>query len=514
MLKKIKQIICIALFITLILPSSAYARVGDSGYEGGMSLEQVTPGTTTGKAVFDYQEVSFITGEPIVFKGTLTVTKTLRQGVVASTYVYNLANADKAATLTRTLALQTKLTTTDSGQTIEETSFTRVPAEAITIGDITYALSSYALTRTNLIDAKPAVNYSAGSITGTKIYRLDDDAASKTVEVKITGNFYGYDQYWGSGEVGTFEYYIGSDAPGTVDDWGGTATVSFSANNTKELRYEEIPNLISSIQGGYIQTQKNSSILEYSGRLPLFDSQGRPTDTMVTYGNSLQMERTPTEVRLPIPNISHLKGHWAENDIKALFSLEVFSGNDTIFDPEQFMSRGEFAAAMSKAAREVPPDPLLTARTTGAARTTGRNVTVTSPFKDVSTEDINFPGINDAFKRGLISGKAQNIFGPDENLTVADALTIFVRAMGLESMAPAAGPVTTFRDNDQIPEYARKAAYVAQNIGLIRGDERGYLNPGANLTKARASAMINRFIDYMRNNIKQDYRNVAIGYGR
>ncbi|MCR4435317.1 MAG: S-layer homology domain-containing protein [Clostridiales bacterium] len=507
MMKRVKYMIYIAALIAVLIPSPAYAREGDCGYEGGISAEQSAP-KTSGKVTFDYQEVCFISGEPVVFKGTLTVTKSMKQGTISSTYTYSLKNADKSATLARTLTFETRLTQKDNGQTIEETFFSKNPTERITIGGTTYTLQSYTYTRSALVDAKPAINYFTGDMRGTKVYQT----GSGTVTVKATGRFYGYDQYWGSTEVGLFDYVIESEMKkgNTIDKWGGTASVALSSTNTKELRYvKNEPDQIS-FEGGYVQTQSSSSVLEYNSSLPEFDSKGIPTDTMLSYKNSLSLESFPSETRLPVPDISQLKGHWAENDIEALYSLEVYKGNEASFDPEQFMTRAEFAAAMSQAARAVPADPSLTVRTTTASSAArGRNQTVVSPFSDVSTQSPYFQGINDAFKRGLISGKGEDSFEPEGNLTVADALTVFVRALGLEGMAPAAGAVTTFRDNDQIPEYARKAAYVAEKIGLVRGDERGYLNPDANLTKARASAMINRFIDYMRSSIKKNYKEIV-----
>jgi len=66
--------------------------------------------------------VCFITGEPIVFEGTLTIRKTLRQdkttgkNVITANYTYNLRNLEKDATLTRVLSYTTTLTEKENGQ--------------------------------------------------------------------------------------------------------------------------------------------------------------------------------------------------------------------------------------------------------------------------------------------------------------------------------------------------------------------------------------------------------------
>lgn len=494
-----------------IIPCTVYAREGDCGYEGGISS-----GEAMGKTVFEYQEVCFITGEPVVFKGTLSIKKSLKDDSVVSTYTYNLKNIDKSATLTRVLSYNTKMTKKDNGQTIEETSLSKTPVETVKIDNVTYVLKSYDFTRSNLIDFKPAINYFAGNTWGRKIYQTGTASNGGAVTVEATGRFYGYDQYWGNTEVEIFNYIIESEKKNgdEVDSWGGTAYVSLSSSTTKQVKfYENYPDQIS-FDGGYVETQCNSSIMEYNSKLPEFDSKGVSTDRIIDTKDTLKIETFPVQKRLPVPDLRSLRGHWAENDIKALYSLEVFKPADSIFNPEQVMTRGEFTAAIVEAAKEVPSDPALTSRTSSRSRTT-RNKTedvIVSPFSDVSTESKYFNQIDSAYKRGLISGIGNSKFNPNSPLTVADALTIFIRATGLEVLAPNPYAVTTFRDNDQIPEYARNAIYVAEKIGLVRGDDRGYIRPNDKLTKARAAAFISRFINYMRDGIKKDYRERIINY--
>ena len=524
----IKILLCMVLCLNMVLPAAVYAREGDCGYEGGISS-----GEAPGKTTYDYQEVSFVSGEPVVFKGTLALKKSLKQNTIVSTYTYNLKNNDKTATLTRTLVYNTVQTTKDNGQTIEETSLSGTPLEAIKIGSTTYTMTNYDFTRSAVLDSKPAINYYAGNLWGKKTYQIGAAANGDTVTVEETGSFYGYDQYWGTTEVEDLSYMIQTDQKkGTVDDkWGGTANVSLSATTTQQLKFEKNePNQIS-FEGGYIQTQNNSSILEYTSKLPEFDKDGVSTDNMLDANDSLKLETFPVETRLPVPNLTHLRGHWAEDDIDQLFSLEVFTGGDATFNPEQYITRGEFTAAMVQAARAVPPDPSLSKTTVKATPTPKPTPTPnpsaspkptsapstaassgTTHFGDVSTDNAYYSQIQSAFERGLISGNGDNNFEPDSYLTLADAITIFVRAIGLEGMAPNPGAVTTFRDNDQIPDYARNAAFVAQKIGLVQGDDKGYLNPGANLTKARAAALINRFINYMRSGITNDYREGIVNY--
>lgn len=513
MKRSLCKILIFIFAVIIIRPMAANSIEGYSGYEGGISSGEVA-----GKTVFEYQEVNFLSGQPVVLKGNLTIKKSLKGEAVTATYTYDLSNVDKSATLKRTLIYNTKISKKDNGQSVEETSISGKPVETVKIDNNTYTLTGYDFSRTNLTDIKPAVNYYAGNISGRKVYSLGNSSSGTasqgkgTITVDVTGKFYGYDQYWGTTEVEEINYIIQSEKMnGTkVEKWGGTADVTFSTTTTKQIRYVENKPSEISFEGGYVQTQSNSSILEYSSNLPSFTLGGVPSDNMVTSKDSLKIETFPVQTRLKVPDLSQLKGHWAEEDVRTLYSLEVLSGNENTFNPEQYMRRSEFASAIILAGKEVPVDPGLAPKTTTKAST--KNTKNIATFNDVPEDHSYYNQIESSFKRGFLNGKGAGDFKPDDYLTLAEAVTVFVRGLGLEAMAPKFGAVTTFKDNDTIPAYAKNAVRVAEQIGLIRGDEKGYLNPNAKLTNAKAAALLNRFIVYMRDGIRKDYRDKYLGY--
>ncbi len=509
MLKRISLILCIAMLLNLFISAAAFAREGDNGYEGG-----IASGDDPDKVEMNYQEVCFVSGEPVIFKGSLTVKKSLKQDNINTVYTYSLENADIDATLRRTVALTTKRTKKDNGQTVEETS---LPAnsrlnENIIIGDRAYRLRSYDFSRSSVIDEKPSINYYAGTLGGVKTYQVTGGGGTGTVTVRQTGEFYGYDQYWGTSEVQVVDYTIEAELRNgdQVDKWGGTANIKLSSGITQRFEYiESIPDQIS-FSGRYVQRQNNESVMEYTSRLPEFDSKGISTDTMLERKGSLKLESFPTSKDLPVAGLSYLRGHWAEKDIKLLYGLEVFRLDGSIFKPEQYMSRSEFASAITAAAKEVPADPALSTRAVRTSRT--QNQELISPFGDVSVENAYFHGIESAYKRGLMEGGVGGKFYPNSYITIADALLIFIRAVGLESLAPNPAPVTTFRDNDKIPSHARAAVYVAERIGIIQPDSKGNINVSGTLTKAQAAQLISKFIEYMQDGIRRDYRERIINF--
>jgi hypothetical protein len=509
MKKVFKTTLSLLITMTLALTAPAgavWAREGDSGYEGGISQ-----GETAGKTSYDYQEVCFITGEPVVLKGTLVIKKQKKADKITSTYTYALANVDKEISLSRILYFTTTLTTKDNKQIVETTVLTKAGTESITTADGTYKLKKdYDFSRTCLVDPRPAVNYYAGNVHSKKIYTTGTTTDGGTVTVETTGDFYGYDQYWGATEFETINYTISKESKGDgADKWGGTAQVKLATSTIKELEYIENEPEEISFEGGYLQTQHNKNVLEYSCKLPQFTASGTSTDISRNYSGSLELETFPVHERLPASDLSRIRGHWSEEFIKLMYSLEVFTGDGSTIRPEDYITRAEFADAITKVAREVPPDPAFTTRTISSKTSKTK---VVSPFDDVSIDNKYFNGINSAYNRGLITGRSSTTFAPNESITLADALTIFVRALGLESMAPAPTAVTSFKDNDSIPSSARNAAYVAEKIGLIQGDNKGYLKPNEKLTKARASALMERLIEYMQNGMYEKYSSGLINY--
>ena len=90
------------------------------------------------------------------------------------------------------------------------------------------------------------------------------------------------------------------------------------------MRYVENEPQTISFEGGFLETQHNNSVLQYTARLPEFDSEGISADRIVEIKDSLQIETFPSSKRLLVPDLNHLRGHWAYRDIMALYSLEVF----------------------------------------------------------------------------------------------------------------------------------------------------------------------------------------------
>ena len=515
--------LAIAVLLTLAVPYRALAIQGDSGYDSGISSGEdqsaSTSSKTSSKIVYEYQELCFLSGTPVIFDGTVTITKKLKTDsktnvqTLTTTYKYAMTNPNAAAdNLSRTVIFATTITPKGNGQKTESTKLTTA-TETIKVNGVQYFIpnkNDYVLSKSDLIDNKPAVNYYNGTLRTKKTYHIGKTNSTDTIIVESSGNYFGYDEYWSSAEAQIITQKISRRNPAKKIGDIGTVNIEVSNTTKKEMEYYENIPQESSIAGGYVQTEKNENILKYTAKLSELDKNKVPTTKINTYTDSLKLESFPTQTSLISPDLKQINGHPSEEAISLMFGLEAFT--DSVgFDPEEYMSRGDFINALVKIAKEVPLDPVFI---TKSRTTTSRqkNVTVTPLFTDVSVNHALFDSINGAATRGIIYGNGKSKFNPDKLITMADAVTMIINSMGLNGLAPNPAAVTSFKDNDSIPSFARPSMYVAEKIGLIQEDAKGYIHPKDKITKAKAAEMMKAYIEYMSSGIRSEYMDKIMSY--
>ena len=499
--------ISITLIIFLIaIPFLAFAAEGDCGYEGGIS---------TGEAVaksYDYQEVIFLTGKPIVVKGTVTVKKTIKATTEAWTYTYsNLKNADAKVTLNRTVAYDVAISPKNNGQVQKQVSLKGIPVERITVDKVNYVLKNYNFSKSTISDVRPFGQYFAGEFLGQKTYAFSGGTNTSigNITVGMSGKIFGYNQPWSNTESQLIDYYVQSDGS---KNWTGKATVGISMTSAKKLTYEDNKPDEISFKGGYVNTKNNVSVLQYESELPEFDAKGQPTDYLINSKDTLKYDTNPSVNRLVVPSLPQMKGHWAENDVQLLYSLEIFRDNTESFKPNEYMMRADFAKAMVLTGRLLTDQEVALAESGEQANgSTNSNADKqTQVFDDVPIDYPGYTYIQKAYDSKLMNGISLKEFAPQATLTRAQAVTLLIRGLGFEGRAPSPTVITPFRDNDSIPVWARNAIYVSEKIGLVKGDLYGNFDPNKPMTKAEIAALINRFITYMGQDIIKDYRDNVI----
>lgn len=478
----------------LLLPSIALA-FEIPGYEGGVQNEMV------------YQEVIFVTGEPILMRGTLSISVSERNNTRSERYTYKLENVEKEAKLERSVTLAENITE-NRGQITSEKSISKY-GETITINGIRYETTekSHQWSQATITQKKPGVDYYVGDWTGRKTYTIN--RTQGTVVVETQGHLVGYHQPWGTTEAQTLEHFITYETVGEEPiKWQGRATVEAVHNSTKDYEYVTNTPTQISFYGGYLLTEKQENILKYSYDLPRLGQDGKVLSQRNLGQRSLSLETNPNIRRLNIPAMRDVIGHWAEKEILLLASMDALPLESTYFGPSLPMTRGDFAKAIAivmDIEEKIPP-------TTRATR--GRTQAQPEPptFVDVSREHPHSGYIEAIYERGIMEGVGDNQFRPQGTLTKAQAAATIVRLLGFENLAPIQSYSTGFRDERQIPSWAKDSVYVARELNLITGTTDGYFQPNKEITKAEAAKIITNLINYLQRDLRYDYRERILNY--
>jgi len=500
-----KRFVLIATLLGMVLwGTNAYAAPPDFG--GGVNNE------------YDYEEVVFVSGVPIKFTGSgknVNIKITEKEDSRTITYRLKLTSADPdyPGELNRSVTYKTTLSKhSDKGQTTAQMEVDKF-SEKIEIGKDKYELSDYQFSRSDIIDNRPASDYYSGSLKARKTYVINKNQGKVTMD--ISGAMVGYENFWGKTETQQLEYVITCDRAGQQEDedsedlsWQGTVSIMASDSMTKTLKYANNQASLSSFSGGHSRITNESMYSRYDYNLPRIKD-GTVSSSRLRGSVELNLEMSPRIERLVVPKFRDVAGHWAQDDIEKLYSLDVFEGTPAFFAPDAPMTRAEFTRAIVKGANMRAS--IAEGQTSKTTRSRSKTVEV-SPFVDVPTSSHYYQYIKDGVDKGIISGISDRQFGPENYLTRAQAITIMVRALGFENMAPTPGYRTSFADDQAIPNWAVDSVYVAREIGLVSGDASNRLNPNQTLTRAEASSMLVRFLNFLEQDLQKDYREDLVLY--
>lgn len=97
--------------------------------------------------------------------------------------------------------------------------------------------------------------------------------------------------------------------------------------------------------------------------------------------------------------------------------------------------------------------------------------------------------IEEAVRRGFVSGYTDGSFRPDQSVTRAEFAAMIVRAMHLTLREPER-PI--FSDASTIPEWANLYAAAAMEAGLVAGYDDGSFRPGRSINRSEAAVILVR----------------------
>lgn len=112
-------------------------------------------------------------------------------------------------------------------------------------------------------------------------------------------------------------------------------------------------------------------------------------------------------------------------------------------------------------------------------------------FSDVNSDEWCAPFVNALNKTGIISGKSDILFGKNDCLTRADMAVILKRIADYKELTVTESEQNeSFTDNDSIPEYARKAVNDLKASGILNGMGDNSFVPLGYVTRAQAAKAV------------------------
>lgn len=104
-----------------------------------------------------------------------------------------------------------------------------------------------------------------------------------------------------------------------------------------------------------------------------------------------------------------------------------------------------------------------------------------NPFDDVESDKVN------ALKfAGIVNGKSEKIFAPDDKITREEAAAVVFRAAKYAEVAENADADVNYKDSSLISDWAKESVIGLAQLGIMKGTDKGTFEPRANYTSEQA----------------------------
>jgi len=498
--KRMKKYIGTLIIVLLLLVTleKTYAAEGEIGFFGGVSEGEYLPKTIEkyvdvkqNKApTYVYKEVVFMSGIPIEVTGTITVTIGTMDliknpsGTYKEQYVISAENVEKGIVLKRNLQLSTAyyLKEGEYKKQIIKNSYLTSWTESITTDGGSYTLdpTTAIFSKATVEDITPGVTYYSTTLSYSGTFK---DADGKKIFLAVGGDIYGYRQPWSKVETQHLNMGIQSTELGLSMD----IKLNPRLEAKKTIYYDENQPFPISFGGTYNQRMEREGTLDYE--ILSYHKELTPSQLK----NSLLLTTANQVEKLPIPEgLDFIEGHWAEDDFKKLYSMEILTGTPHQGLQFEAMSRGDYVKALCLAL-DIDTAPY-------------ENLKSDAPkiFGDVPFDHPLYPYIMAAYNSKLVKGTGEN-FDLNVPITREEAFVVYIRVIGLERLGVTNSPTTPFVDDKNISAWAKREIVAGYRLGIIKGTAEGKVLPKQWISKAEAAAIVNRLVDYLRTEIGTDY---------
>ena len=489
-------------------------RIGDMGFHGGISESRHLPLTSETIILqqgnnnrnnnvtisMEYREFVFLDLVPDVFEGTMEI-RNGSPGVNTTAGTFrvehrifpNESTPDDGVQINRTMIFDVNYFREGNFMIYTYIINNNTWRDEITMSDGTVFTLDHrrsSFTISIIEDRRPGVHYYRGDYAARLFYT---DADGNLVTVVKTGEFYGYSSAWSATETHRVDV--------TVDaGWGAmTYQIRPSVSVNKILQFVHNEPTVISFEGNFREVHQSFAGLR-------FDIFTRPHAfwDMPTFG-TYNLDTFNVFEQLFAPDMSHIRGHSAEDDIHRLFAMQILQGDPRFFVPEQVITRGQFMTALARAINlpvEEPPN----------ARGRAAEVHI---FTDVSTERPEFRYIQAIFNHRVAFGRGDgSYFAFDAPISRQEAVSTIIRALGLTRMGVDLSILSPFADSNEIAYWAIRYTNIALGLGIIGPDANGNFHPNLAVSNAQAATLLNTMINYLREDLMIHYADEIVNIVR
>ena len=165
--------------------------------------------------------------------------------------------------------------------------------------------------------------------------------------------------------------------------------------------------------------------------------------------------------------------NWFKDAVDFMSSRELIIGtNSTQFEPNSIMTRGMLVEMLY--------------------RLEDKPVAAQHNFKDVESDMYYNSAISWALETGIIKGKENNTFGPNDSITREQLAMILYKYSNKEENLGQVTPSASSLDLSTVSNWAKDAMNWAVQKGIFIGSEDGTLSPQAAATRAEVSVVLMR----------------------
>lgn len=182
--------------------------------------------------------------------------------------------------------------------------------------------------------------------------------------------------------------------------------------------------------------------------------------------------------------ISDIKGHWAEKQMRYFVDRGIFQVKDGKLNPDSSVQRGEMIKYMIMSINGP------------------RIMQEKSTFDDVPKNDPNFEFVEEAAARKWIDRNTKN-FRPNDVITREELADMVTAILGYAKLSDAPDTfINHFKDVSGNSEKYMGDIAIVGALGIMTGYD-GYFQPQGQVTKAQAAVVLTRVLDQMKE--KQGY---------